>query len=187
MQTLKSPIFSLKLSILRPDAIMIYPLRLCSLFVIYVVFLCCFTSPSFALLNKTSVQFWRSGLILLTSFVEIYLIPPPGWKRSSKKKKETQRETWRVCNKLRMGAYRPPLPSILLANVQAMDNKLDDIRAQICVQMDIQDHNILCVTETWLSTGVSDHAVLPANSFSVFCMETEDSGKSIRWCSMFHD
>lgn len=127
MQTLKPPIFSSKLSILRPDAIMIYPLRLCSFFVNYLVFLCCFTYPSFALLNKTSVQFWRSGLDLLTSFVEIYLIPPPGWKRSSKKK-EAQRETWRVCNRLRTGVYRPPLPSILLANVQPTDNPDPDLR-----------------------------------------------------------
>ncbi len=33
----------------------------------------------------------------------------------------------------------PPLPSILLANVQSLVNKMDDLRARISFQRDIRD------------------------------------------------
>ena len=46
-----------------------------------------------------------------------------------------------------------PLPSILLANVQSLDNKVDKLRARISFQRDIRDCNILCFTESWLFPG----------------------------------
>jgi hypothetical protein len=45
----------------------------------------------------------------------------------------------------------PPLPSILLANVQYLDNKIDDLDGRLNHQRDIQTCNILCFTETWLN------------------------------------
>ncbi len=39
----------------------------------------------------------------------------------------------------------PPLPSILLANVQSLENKMDDLRARTSFQRDIRDCNILCL------------------------------------------
>ena len=53
--------------------------------------------------------------------------------------------------RLRRRAHRAPLPSILLANVQSLDNKVDKIRARVAFQRDIRDCNILCFTETWLT------------------------------------
>ena len=53
--------------------------------------------------------------------------------------------------RLRRWADRPPLPSILLANVQSLDNKVDEIRARFAYQRDIRDCNILCFMETWLT------------------------------------
>lgn len=44
-----------------------------------------------------------------------------------------------------------PLPSILLANVQSLDNKLNEVRSQISYQRDIKNCNILCFTESWLN------------------------------------
>ena len=44
-----------------------------------------------------------------------------------------------------------PLPSILLANVQSLDNELDEVRSQISYQRDIKNCNILCSTESWLN------------------------------------
>ena len=44
-----------------------------------------------------------------------------------------------------------PLLSILLANVQSLDNKLDEIRSRISYQRDIKNCNILCFTESWLN------------------------------------
>jgi hypothetical protein len=40
-------------------------------------------------------------------------------------------------------AHRPPLQSILLANVQSLDNKVDELRERISFQRDIRDWNIL--------------------------------------------
>jgi hypothetical protein len=48
-------------------------------------------------------------------------------------------------------AHHPPLLSILLANVQSLDNKVDELRARISFQRDIRYCNILCFTESWLS------------------------------------
>ncbi|KAK1784837.1 hypothetical protein P4O66_018184 [Electrophorus voltai] len=84
-----------------------------------------------------------------------------------------------VRNGLRARAYRAPLPSILLANVQSLDNRLDDLRARIKFQRDIWDCNLLCFTESWLNPAVPSHAIQPAEFFSVHRMDrTADSGKS---------
>ncbi|CDQ73825.1 unnamed protein product [Oncorhynchus mykiss] len=49
-----------------------------------------------------------------------------------------------------------PLPSILLANVQSLDNKLDEVRSQISYQQDIKNCNILCFTESWLNDDMDN-------------------------------
>ncbi len=43
-----------------------------------------------------------------------------------------------VC-RLRKRAHSPPLPSILLTNVQSLENKMDNVRARISLQRDIRD------------------------------------------------
>ncbi len=53
-----------------------------------------------------------------------------------------------IRNRLRKRAHSPPLPSILLANVQSLENKMDDLRARTSFQQDIRDCNIFCLTET---------------------------------------
>ncbi|KAK1783932.1 hypothetical protein P4O66_023099, partial [Electrophorus voltai] len=99
-----------------------------------------------------------------------------------------------VRNRLRARAHRAPLPSILLANVQSLDNKLDDLRARIKFQRDIRDCSLLCFTKSWLNPVVPSHTIQPAEFFSVHRMDrTADSGKSTcggvcvmvnnRWCN----
>ncbi len=84
-----------------------------------------------------------------------------------------------ICNRLRKRAHSPPLPSILLANVQSLENKMDDLRARISFQRDIRDCNILCLTETWLTPTVPDTAVTPSDNFSVLRMDrTAEAGKT---------
>jgi hypothetical protein len=47
---------------------------------------------------------------------------------------------------------KPPLPSILLvANMQSLENKIDDLRGTLNYQQDIQNCSILCFTESWLN------------------------------------
>ncbi len=84
-----------------------------------------------------------------------------------------------IRNRLRKRAHSPPLPSILLANVQSLDNKMDDLRARISFQRDIRDCNIICLTETWLTPTVPDNAVTPSDNFSVLRMDrTAEAGKT---------
>ncbi len=84
-----------------------------------------------------------------------------------------------IRNRLRKRAHSPPLPSILLANVQSLENKMDDLRARISFQRDIKDCNILCLTETWLSATVPDTAVTQSDTFSVLRMDRKtEAGKT---------
>ncbi len=43
-----------------------------------------------------------------------------------------------IRDRLRNRAHSPPLPSILLANVQSLENKMDDLRARTSFQRDIR-------------------------------------------------
>ncbi len=84
-----------------------------------------------------------------------------------------------IRNRLRKRAHSPPLPSILLANVQSLENKMDDLRARISFQRDIRYCNIFCLTETWLSPTVPDTAVTPSDNFSVLRMDrSAEAGKN---------
>ncbi len=84
-----------------------------------------------------------------------------------------------IRDRLRNKAHSPPLPSILLANVQSLENKMDDLRARTSFQRDIRDCNILCLSETWLTPSVPDTAVTPSDNFSVLRMDrTAEAGKS---------
>ncbi len=53
-------------------------------------------------------------------------------------------------------AFRPPLSTILLANVQSLDNKLCELRARISYQRETRDCCVICLTETWMSDMVPD-------------------------------
>ena len=44
----------------------------------------------------------------------------------------------------------PPLPSVLLANLQSLENKLDELRSRLSYQRDIKNYN-LSFTESWLN------------------------------------
>ncbi len=84
-----------------------------------------------------------------------------------------------IRNRLRKRAHSPPLPSILLANAQSLENKMDDLRARISFQRDIRDCNIFCLTETWLTPSVPDTAVTSSDNFSVLRMDrTAEAGKN---------
>ncbi len=64
-----------------------------------------------------------------------------------------------VLVRLRRRAFRPPLPTILLANVQSLDNKLCELRARISYQRETRVCCVICLTETWMSAMVPDSAI----------------------------
>ncbi|KAI3375874.1 hypothetical protein L3Q82_003761 [Scortum barcoo] len=61
--------------------------------------------------------------------------------------------------RLKARSNRPPLPSLLLANVRSLENKLDELRARITSQREVRDCCALILTETWLSASVPDTAI----------------------------
>ncbi|KAK2875601.1 hypothetical protein Q8A73_024029 [Channa argus] len=61
--------------------------------------------------------------------------------------------------RLKACASRPPLPSLLLANVRSLENKLDELRARITTQREIRECCTLIFTETWLSDKVPEDAI----------------------------
>ncbi len=61
-----------------------------------------------------------------------------------------------VLVRLRRRAFRHALPTILLANVQSLDNKLCELRARISYQRETRDCCVICLTETWMSAMVPD-------------------------------
>ncbi len=64
-----------------------------------------------------------------------------------------------VLVRLRRRAFRPPLPTILLANVQSLDNKFCEPRARITYQRETRDCCFICLTETRMSAMVPDLAI----------------------------
>jgi len=100
------------------------------------------------------------------------------WRRVSMERNHQGKRSG-VWNRLRVQAHCPPLPSILLANAQSLENRMDDVRVRIRFQWDIRDCNIFCLTETWLIPLVPDEVICPTESFSVFRADRmEESGKS---------
>ncbi len=84
-----------------------------------------------------------------------------------------------VLVRLRRRAFRPPLPTILLANVQSLDNKLCELRARISYQRETRDFSVICLTETWMSAMVPDSAIeLTGYSVNRLDRTEELTGKS---------
>ncbi len=90
------------------------------------------------------------------------------WATRPRRRKRNRRRGKRggVLVRLRCWADRPPLSSIRLGNIQSLDNKLCEPRAQISFQCEIRDCSIICLTETWMSRKVPDFAIEPTG-FSV--------------------
>ncbi len=172
----------------------------CELAPLKIVFLCVFFSIFISLfIRVTSAMIMYDKRTLLdigqryTNLIQDTLYTDPAWPleilRSTEADKGRLNNTRRrrkhrgkragIRNRLRKRAHSPPLPSILLANVQSLDNKMDDLRARISFQRDIRDCNIICLSETWLTPSVPDNAVTPSDNFSVFRMDrTAEAGKN---------
>lgn len=92
-----------------------------------------------------------------------------------RKKKRGKRASilWRS----RTRCHNPLFSSILLVNVQSLDNKLDELHAQINYQRATVNCCGMAFTETWLYTTVADMAIAPA-VFSIYREDrTRESGQ----------
>ncbi|KAI3355795.1 hypothetical protein L3Q82_004356 [Scortum barcoo] len=153
------------------------------------------------------IQYDREKLLQIRSVVEkTFSSPPPPayngespWRSLPVVEPEQRRRRRKrgsragVLVRLRKRENRPPLPSILLANVQSLDNKLDELRSRMAFQRDIKNCNVLVFTETWLDPSIPDSAIV-SEGLSIHRQDrTINSGKSKgggvcfmvnnKWCS----
>jgi hypothetical protein len=103
------------------------------------------------LLHTSRNNFWKLGIRL--NKLEPLFVPP---KAIELIPEAAPSRCWRsrgirsgLLVQLRRWSHHPPLLSILLANVQSLDNKVCELRARISFQRDIRDCNILCFTESY--------------------------------------
>ena len=71
---------------------------------------------------------------------------------------------------------KPPLPSILLANVQSLYIEIDELRGRLNYQWDIKNCNIFCFTESWLN---DDNINIQLTGYTLYRQDrTAASGKT---------
>ncbi len=111
---------------------------------------------SFVVQRKPDFEFFNAGALFTDTASEpfVWAARPRPRKRRRKRGKRAG-----VLVRLRCRPLRPPLPTILLANVQSLDNKLCELRARISYQRETKDCCIICLTETWMSAVVPDSAI----------------------------
>ncbi len=178
------------MALLCSVAVQVAPLRLCFYLLFYLLLISLFTHITSALITYNKSTLLDIGN-RFTNLVQDTLSPNPNpsWpleilrnaenKDHRRRNKKHRGNSAGIRNRLRKRAHSLPLPSILLANVQSLENKMDDLRARIRFQRDIRDCNIICLTETWLTPSVPDSAVTPSDNFSVLQMDrTAEAGKS---------
>ncbi len=177
-----------KMALLCSAAVQVAPLRLCFYLLFYLLLISLFTHITSALITYDKSTLLDIGN-RFTNLVQDTLSPNPSWpleilrnaenKGHRRRNKKHRGNSAGIRNRLRKRAHSPPLPSILLANVQSLENKMDDLRARISFQRDIRDCNIICLSEAWLTPSVPGIAVTPSDNFSVLRMDrTAEAGKS---------
>ncbi len=103
--------------------------------------------------RKPDFEFLNAGGVFTDTISEPFVLRNRGNAAAENEEKAG------VLIRLRCRAFRPPLPTILLANVQSLDNKLCELRARISYQQETRDCCVICLTETWMSAIVPDSAI----------------------------
>ncbi len=126
--------------------------------------------------RKPDFEFLNAGALFTNTAAEPFV-----WATRPRRKKRSRKRGKRagVLVRLRRHAFRLLLPTILLANVQPLDNTLCELRARISYQRETRDCCVICLTETWISAMVPDSAI-ELTWFSVHCLDRtkELTGKS---------
>uniref|UniRef100_A0A3B3H7K8 Reverse transcriptase domain-containing protein n=1 Tax=Oryzias latipes TaxID=8090 RepID=A0A3B3H7K8_ORYLA len=97
----------------------------------------------------------------------LHLLRTPKWRkdigRTESKRKRCARTRKRgkragVLARLKANAGRPPIPSLFLANVRSLDNKMDMLRLRLGASSEMKNSAVICLTETWLKDNMPDPA-----------------------------
>ena len=97
-------------------------------------------------------------------------------KRQEKKTRQRGRKGGvRARNKQRR--FKPRLPTVILGNVQSLNNKMDEMRANVASIEDVRTCSLLCFTDTWIGESVSESNVCIEGFTSFRGDRTKESGK----------
>ncbi len=123
-----------KMALLCSDAVQVAPLRLCSYLLFYLLLISIFTHITSALIT------YDKGTLLdighrFTNLLQDTLSPNSSWPPEilrnadennghRRRNKKHRGKSAGIRNRLRKRAHSPPLPSILLANVQSLENNI---------------------------------------------------------------
>ncbi len=141
-------------------------------------------APSYNMIENnfcTSGRWWTAlfhhdqrtmGDIYDWDYLVLYLESGRGWRKWGSRAE--------VLVRLRKRENRPPLLSILLSNVESLNNKLDELRSRMVFQLDTKNCNVMVVTETWLDPLIPDLAIVPEEVSIHRQDRTIKSGKSKR-------
>lgn len=152
------------------------------LFIIFIVLIFAHTALSLIQYDRQALLGVRSALdknffsIYRSTCCDPFVLPPLCLPIRRRRRRKRGKRAGILCRS-RTRHCNPPLPSILLANVQSLDNKMDELHARINFQRDIANCCVLAFTETWLDPTVPDSAATPAG-FSIYRQDrTTESGK----------
>lgn len=82
---------------------------------------------------------------------------PSSWQTKRPRRKRGRRGGLHA--RLKARATRPPVPSLLLANVRSLGNKIDELRTRTSIQREIRECCVFTLTETWLTKDTPDSAI----------------------------
>ena len=84
-----------------------------------------------------------------------------GHGRPKSKRKRGKRGGLLVKSRRNNHAKCPPLPTMMLSNVNRLYNKTDELFSRLQNQHDFKNSHVLCFTETWLNDNHPDNLVTP--------------------------
>ena len=160
----------------------------CYFTLLFLIILDAFTKPALGVIIYSS-----QALLDIKLGLPTHLKPPDEWVQSLpadiRTKTPGQNKPLRARHRGKRGGVKyalrdrvnkPSLPSVLLANVQSLnDEKVDDLRLRFACERDIRHCNVLIFSETWLDPSKADHSIKPADNLSVFRSDrTDESNKT---------
>ena len=168
--------------------------RFCNLAVFFLLISGLFVQNSCALTSYTQGELLDIGLRISDSFMDnLRLLPEiarspeamhsarPGGsaRRRRRDRKQRRGKHGGLRAKLKLTPHRLSLPSIFLANVRSLLNKMEEIRLNITYSKRLLNCNVLIFTETWLNSGIPDNAIELAGRHTFRADRTLDgSGKT---------
>ena len=166
----------------------------CNFAVFFLLISGLFVLNSFALTSYTRRELLDIGEDFSNSFItNLRLIPEiartpeathstrPGGSARRRRRDRKQRRGKRggLRAKLKLTPLWLSLPSIFLANVRSLVNKMDELRLCITQSKRLLDCNVMVFTETWLHNDVPDNAIELAGRYTLRADRTaDDSGKT---------